>query len=159
MSFNSYFQNISNVYLINPPDMHPLQKEPFDDQTTTVFFDTLLPLEVARKRLGKILQLSRHNVFDFLKAIDGDCTGAVFLYPAETETSNENPTSLRELSCEDAVEFLTQLPKRPLNLGRNAGFRISGTGAQDKLIDCVKDAAFVRGTINLYHQVANCRIS
>ena len=43
------------------------------------------------------------------------------------------------INHEEAVEILTQLPKRPLNLGRDEGFRISGTGAQDKLIACVKD--------------------
>ena len=117
----------------------PLRKEPFDNQTTTVFFDNLLPPEVVRKRLGKILHLSRHNVFGFLKAIGGDCAGAVSLYPAEEENASENPPTLRELSNEEAVEILTQLPKRPLNLGRDDGFRISGTGAQDKLIACVKD--------------------
>lgn len=117
----------------------PLRKEPFDDQTTTVFFDNLLPPDVVRKRLGKILHLSRHNVFGFLKAIGGDCAGAVSLHPADAETSSENPPTLRELSNEEAVEILTQLPKRPLNLGRDDGFRISGTGAQDKLIACVKD--------------------
>ena len=117
----------------------PLRKEPFDNQTTTVFFDNLLPPDVVRKRLGKILHLSRHNVFGFLKAIGGDCAGAVSLHPADAETSSENPPTMRELSNEEAVEILTQLPKRPLNLGRDDGFRISGTGAQDKLIACVKD--------------------
>ena len=118
----------------------PLQKDAFDDQTTSVFFDNLLPPDVVRKRLGKILHLSRHNIFGFLKAIGGDCAGAVSLYPAENEeTVSANPPSLRELTNEEAVEILTQLPKRPLNLGRDEGFRISGTGAQDKLIACVKD--------------------
>ena len=95
----------------------PLRKEPFDNQTTTVFFDNLLPPDVVRKRLGKILHLSRHNVFGFLKAIGGDCAGAVSLHPADAETSSENPPTMRELSNEEAVEILTQLPKRPLNLG------------------------------------------
>ena len=51
----------------------PLQKEAFDDQTASVFFDNLLPPAVVRKRLGKILHLSRHNILGFLKAIGGDC--------------------------------------------------------------------------------------
>ena len=118
----------------------PLQKDPFDNQTTSVFFDNLLPPEVVRKRLDKILHLSRHNIFGFLKAIGGDCAGAVSLHPVKTdETVCVNPPSLRELTNEEAVEILTQLPKRPLNLGREDGFRISVTGAQDKLIACIKD--------------------
>ena len=119
----------------------PLRKEPFGDELTTVFFDNLLPPDTVRKRLGKILHLSRHNIFGFLKAIGGDCAGAVSLYPASEDTDNtpEELPRLRELSNAEAIEILTQLPKRPLNIGREDGFRISGTGAQDKLIACVKD--------------------
>ena len=47
----------------------PLQKEAFDDQTTSVFFDNLLPPDVVRKRLGKILHLSRHNILVFSKLL------------------------------------------------------------------------------------------
>ena len=117
----------------------PLQSEPFDSPTTGVFFDNLLPPDVVRKRLGKILHLSRHNIFGFLKAIGGDCAGAIALYPpsgAESEASSK-PT-FRELSEDEAAQILMDLPKRPLNIGKEEGFRISGTGAQDKLIACVK---------------------
>ena len=118
----------------------PLQKDAFNHQETTVFFDNLLPPDTVRKRLGKILHLSRHNIFGFLKAIGGDCAGAISLYSADLILDdNEMLPILRELSNEEAIEILTQLPKRPLNLGKEKGFRISGTGAQDKLIACVKD--------------------
>ena len=48
-----------------------LQPETFGPAVTSVFFDNLLPPDVVRKRLGKILHLSRHNIFGFLKAIGG----------------------------------------------------------------------------------------
>ena len=44
----------------------PLQSEPFDSTVTSVFFENLLPPDVVRRRLGKILHLSRHNIFVFL---------------------------------------------------------------------------------------------
>lgn len=119
----------------------PLREAPFDAQTTTAFFENLLPPDQVRKKLGKILHLSRHNIFGFLKTIGGDCAGAVSLYPPEhsvSESENELP-HLRELSPDETIQILTELPKRPLNLGNEAGFRISGTGAQDKLIACVRD--------------------
>ena len=118
----------------------PLQSEPFDSTVTSVFFENLLPPDVVRRRLGKILHLSRHNIFGFLKAIGGDCAGAIALYPpsgAESEASSK-PT-FRELSEEESSQILMDLPRRPLNIGKEEGFRISGTGAQDKLIACVKD--------------------
>ena len=117
----------------------PLQSAPFDPAVTGVFFDNLLPPDVVRKRLGKILHLSRHNIFGFLKAIGGDCAGAIALYPPSgTETAGTSAPTFRELSDEEAAQILMDLPKRPLNLGKEEGFRISGTGAQDKLIACVK---------------------
>jgi len=118
----------------------PLQSEPFDSAVTSVFFDNLLPPDVVRKRLGKILHLSRHNIFGFLEAIGGDCAGAIALYPPYgSETSGASEPTFRELSDEEAAQILMDLPKRPLNIGKEEGFRISGTGAQDKLIACVKE--------------------
>ncbi len=119
----------------------PLRAEPFDNQITAAFFENLLPPDIVRKRLGKILHLSRHNVFGFLKALGGDCAGAIALYPPDASQTNEvtETPELRELSLDETVQILTELPKRPLNMGRENGFRISGTGAQDKLIACVQD--------------------
>lgn len=122
----------------------PLQSEPFDPVVTSVFFDNLLPPEVVRKRLGKILHLSRHNIFGFLKAIGGDCAGAIALYPpACTKTADASAPTFRELTDEEASQILMDLPKRPLNIGKEEGFRISGAGAQDKLIACVKEGRIV----------------
>ena len=122
----------------------PLQPEPFGPAVTSVFFDNLLPPDVVRKRLGKILHLSRHNIFGFLKAIGGDCAGAIALYPpSESETVGASAPTFRELSDEEAAQILMDLPKRPLNIGKEEGFRISGTGAQDKLIACVKEGKII----------------
>jgi len=117
----------------------PLQSGPFDPQLSTAFFANLLPPDVVRKRLGKILHLSRYNVFGFLKAIGGDCAGAVAVYPPDVCPSESGKEEYRELSDEEASEILSDLPKRPLNVGDEKGFRISGAGAQDKLIACVAD--------------------
>lgn len=122
----------------------PLQSEPFDPVVTSVFFDNLLPPDVVRKRLGKILHLSRRNIFGFLEAIGGDCAGAIALYPpACTKTADASAPTFRELSDEEASQILMDLPKRPLNIGKEEGFRISGAGAQDKLIACVKEGRIV----------------
>lgn len=122
----------------------PLQSEPFDPVVTSVFFDNLLPPDVVRKRLGKILHLSRRNIFGFLEAIGGDCAGAIALYPPGcTKTADASAPTFRELSDEEASQILMDLPKRPLNIGKEEGFRISGAGAQDKLIASVKEGRIV----------------
>ncbi len=117
----------------------PLQKMPFDNDVSRTFFENLLPPDSVRKRLGKVLHLSRNNIFGFLKAIGGDCAGAISLHPQEERTEVQERPCLRELTDEEAIRVLAGLHKRPLNLGQEAGFRISGTGAQDKLIACVRD--------------------
>ena len=114
----------------------PLQDEAFDPQTTRTFFENILPPESVRKKLGKILHLSRNNIFGFLEAIGGDCAGAVSLQPEAAIKETDKPSRL-ELSEEETSRILAGLRKAPLNLGMSKGFRISGTGAQDKLIACV----------------------
>ena len=49
----------------------PLRSEPFDTETTTVFFENLLPPDQVRRKLGPILHISRHNIFGFLEALEG----------------------------------------------------------------------------------------
>ena len=117
----------------------PLHPMPFDNDAVKTFFENLLPPDNVRKRLGKILHLSRNNIFGFLKAIGGDCAGAISLHPQEEIVESRNQPCLRELTDDEAIGILTGLHKRPLNLGKEDGFRISGTGAQDKLIACVHD--------------------
>ncbi len=117
----------------------PLQKESFTSQVSTAFFANLLPPDDVRKRLGKILHLSRYNIFGFLKAIGGDCAGAIAVYPPNILPNEPGKENYRELPGEEASRVLIGLPGRPLNVGTEEGFRISGTGAQDKLIACVFD--------------------
>ena len=115
----------------------PLRVQPYTGPTTEAFFKNLLPPDNVRKRLGKILHLSRHNIFGFLQAIGGDCAGAVAFYPLDQPGGGQSAPAYRPLSEEESVRILGELPLRPLNLGVDAGFRISGAGAQDKLIACV----------------------
>ncbi|MBR2714499.1 MAG: type II toxin-antitoxin system HipA family toxin [Kiritimatiellae bacterium] len=111
----------------------PLQYEAFDSERTTVFFENLLPPSEVRRKLGPVLHLSRHNVFGFLEALGGDCAGAISLWPPDAQP-NEDAERLRELSEDEADEILRSLRKRPLYVNGIDGYRISGAGAQSKLI-------------------------
>lgn len=111
----------------------PLQAEPFGSDRTTVFFGNLLPPDVVRRRLGPVLHLSRHNVFGFLEALGGDCAGAIALWPPGADVREADET-VRMLSEDEADEVLKALRKRPLYVNGIDGYRISGAGAQSKLI-------------------------
>lgn len=116
----------------------PLCMEPFDSDRTTVFFENLLPPDAVRRKLGPVLHLSRHNVFGFLQALGGDCAGAISLWPEEC-APDEAAGKLVLLDEEEAHAVLAGLKKRPLYVNGIDGYRISGAGAQSKLIACLVD--------------------
>ena len=112
----------------------PIRIEPYDTGRTTKFFANLLPPEVVRRKLGPILHLSRHNIFGFLEALGADCAGAVSLRKPDDPPPKSTEERLLELADGDIAEILATLPKRPLYAGGIDGYRISGAGAQDKLL-------------------------
>ena len=120
----------------------PLRREPFDSDGTTVFFENLLPPDQVRRKLGPVLHISRHNIFGFLEAIGGDCAGAISLWP-----KGGVPTAagerLKVLDESEAAEVLKALKKRPLYVNGIDGYRISGAGAQNKLIARIVDGRVV----------------
>lgn len=116
----------------------PLQAAPFDSDRTTVYFENLLPPDQVRKKLGPILHLSHHNIFGFLEAIGGDCAGAISLW-APGQTPGSGREELKELDEDEASEVLRSIEKRPLFVNGVDGYRISGAGAQNKLIARLRD--------------------
>ncbi len=116
----------------------PLQAEPFNTERTTVFFENLLPPDSVRKKLGPILHISRHNIFGFLNALGGDCAGAVSLWPSG-QTPGVDKGRLHLLDETESLAVLHSLKKRPLYVGGLDGYRISGAGAQNKLIARIVD--------------------
>ena len=128
----------------NEPLSHalPLRPEPYGHQEVEPFLSGLLPDDIIRTRIGRILQIPRENTFAFLKAIGGECAGAIAFF-AEGQMPASSVGRFRRLSDSEAGAILDSLEKRPLDVGED-GFRISGAGAQDKLIACWK-----RGTVLL----------
>ena len=116
----------------------PLRREPYSHVAVEPVLSNLLPDDIIRTRLGEILQIPRENTFAFLKAIGGDCAGAVAFFPSGRTPAADTAGEFRELSDDEAGAVLDNLEKRPLDIGEE-GLRISGAGAQDKLIACIRD--------------------
>ena len=116
----------------------PLRAEAFAHDEIEAFLSNLLPDDIIRTRIADILQIPRENTFALLKAIGGDCAGAVSFLTEGTSPETSDKGEYRELSDKEAGRILDNLQKRPLDVGED-GFRISGAGAQDKLIACMKD--------------------
>jgi len=98
----------------------PLQEEPAGVLESRYFFENLLPPEIVRRRLEKIIHVSWDNVFGMLKALGGDCAGAISLY-AEGQGPEFESERLRELTDDEADEVLKLLPQRPLLVDKIKG--------------------------------------
>ena len=61
----------------------------------------------------------------------------VALFAPDRTPAEQGSPVYRALSDEEANDVLTHLAERPLNIGAK-DFRISGAGAQDKLVACVE---------------------
>ena len=145
---DEYSFEYDKAYLASPVEgalsfALPLTGEKFDSPHTFNFFSNLLPPRVVRQRLGSSLHLSQHNVFGFLKAIGGECAGAVSVYPPWVKPTPQDVEHTRVLSEEEAVRILKSLKRRPLYAAGEDGYRYSGAGAQDKLIARVEDGKIV----------------
>lgn len=116
----------------------PLSETPYTERDIAAFFSNLLPDESVRRRIAEILHLTPEDTFGLLRILGGDCAGAIAFYEPGKKPDAEVQPSYRELSDEEACSLLNDLANRPLGIGEE--FRgISGAGAQDKLIACIKD--------------------
>lgn len=116
----------------------PLSVDPYSERDIAAFFSNLLPDESVRQRIAEILHLTPEDTFGLLRLLGGDCAGAISFYePGQMPDMRGKPT-YRKLTNAEASLLLKNLANRPLGIDEE--FRgISGAGAQDKLIACVRD--------------------
>lgn len=121
----------------------PLRSQVFDHADAYAYFSGLLPDESVRYRLAKYLGLSERNSFSLLAVIGGECAGAVSLRPpkANADPIKGSDNLYRILGDDEANDILSSLQQMPMLAGEE-GIRISGAGAQDKLM-----VAFVDGQL------------
>jgi len=108
----------------------PLQDTPFTDSDCRCFFGNLLPESLARTQIAQRLGISDSNDFGLLKAIGGDCAGALSLWP-DTPPENRSP-SYDPLATEQLDHWLDDMQVTPL-ISPNDELRISLAGAQQKI--------------------------
>jgi serine/threonine-protein kinase HipA len=110
----------------------PLQPGAFRGKEARPFFAGVLPEETPRKMIASILGISERNDFAMLERIGGECAGAVSLLPENETLHRPMEPELRELTDDELIRIVGELPHRPLLAG-DAGVRLSLAGAQDKL--------------------------
>lgn len=110
----------------------PLGDEVFRGKHARAFFAGILPDEGPREQVAAILGVSQRNDFAILARIGGECAGAVTLLPEDAAPPGEAEDRARELSEEELVSIVRELPRRPLMAGTE-GLRLSLAGTQSKL--------------------------
>jgi len=116
----------------------PLSDTPYGERDIAAFFSNLLPDESVRVRIAEILHLTPEDTFGLLRVLGGDCAGAVSFYEPGRMPDTRGEPAYRALTDDEAACLLKDLSNHPL--GINDEFRgISGAGAQDKLIACIRN--------------------
>lgn len=114
----------------------PLSESIFNDNVVRPFFDGLLPEDVARTQIARIFKTDSRNTFALLKSIGADCAGAISVQSQNVKLQDLSNPEYKYIEDEEAYNILSSLKVRPLYIGED-DFRISGAGAQDKLIACI----------------------
>jgi serine/threonine-protein kinase HipA len=83
--------------------------------------------------------VSERNDFAILEGIGGECAGAITLLPESVPPPSSHEKRMRELTEEELIDVIAELPRRPLMAGE-ADVRLSLAGSQAKLPVIVHDA-------------------
>lgn len=104
----------------------------FGSREVHAFFGGLLPEGDLRELLARRFGVSSANEFALLKAIGGDCAGAVsLLAPGATPPATDG--DVHWLDEQELASLLDELPQRPMFAEPGGEYRLSLAGVQDKL--------------------------
>ncbi len=124
----------------------PLHGEGFKQETAACFFANLLPEANVRRRICKKLGISEGNDFELLKAIGGDCAGALTL--SANDSIPPTTFAYEPISAEQLADWSVGAPDAFSAVAGQDGIRLSLAGAQDKLPVAIEDGKFLLPTGN-----------
>ena len=110
----------------------PVRPDPFEHEQCEPFFGGLLPEQGIRQLIEDHERVSRGNDFALLRAIGGECAGAVELWPTGYSPVDHSD-EVHWLDPDELQGVVSGLPRRPLQPLADGRVRLSLAGAQDKL--------------------------
>ena len=116
----------------------PLRETPYLNDDSYSYFTNLLPEGKILNVLSRKLQIPVSNQFELLRAIGGDCAGAVSLFEDGTLPQKPEMYSYKTLTDDHLMKIIKELPENPFMVDE-AGIRLSLAGAQEKLPVSLKD--------------------
>jgi serine/threonine-protein kinase HipA len=135
---------VTQINWINSKDSYrlsvslPLRETPYLNDDSYSYFTNLLPEGKILNVLSRKLQIPISNQFELLKAIGGDCAGAVSLFEDGALPQKPEMYSYNTLTNDHLIKVLKELPENPF-MADEAGVRLSLAGAQEKLPVSLKD--------------------
>lgn len=105
----------------------------FDISASHHFFVNLLPEANVRQQICKSLGISLGNDFELLKAIGGDCAGALRITTTETAEDTSGQQSYEPIAEADLAAWSVGTPDAFSAITGHNEVRLSLAGAQDKL--------------------------
>lgn len=115
----------------------PLQEKPFLNDSCYSYFTNLLPEAKILTALSRKLGVAEEDKFSLLRAIGGDCAGAVSLYPSDVDHPGPNDYKYEPFSEKDLEKKITELGINPLLAAEER--RLSLAGGMEKLPVYIKD--------------------
>lgn len=112
----------------------PLREDAYRGEAVTAVFDNLLPdSDALRRRVAERVGAAGTDAYSLLEAIGRDCVGALQFIGVDRAYEGGTASIKGEVVGDAAIERLLQgLSQAPLGLSRDAAFRISVAGAQEK---------------------------
>jgi len=104
------------------------------------FFANLLPEGGARERIVRDLKISGTD-FDLLRAIGGDCAGALSILPTERTPNSEQ--EYKELNDDQLLKLVKRRGRNYGGISVNNRPRLSLAGAQDKCPILVREGRYL----------------
>ena len=127
--YDSWLRSSSNF-----PISHSLPLNgSFADASSHHFFANLLPEGNVREQICKSLKISPNNDFELLKAIGGDCAGAMTITGSGSIDSKELVPSYEAVTEEQLAFWSVGAPNAFAAVTGRSEIRLSLAGAQDKL--------------------------
>lgn len=105
----------------------------FTDAASHYYFSNLLPEGNVREQICKLLKISSNNDFELLKALGGDCAGALTITEFEQPDIGESLPRYKAVTKSQLSKWSQGLPPAFAGLAGSGEIRLSLAGAQDKL--------------------------
>ena len=105
----------------------------FADASSHHFFANLLPEGNVREQICKSLKVSPNNDFELLKAIGGDCAGALTITSSGSIEPKELVPRYEPVTEEQLALWSVGTPNAFAAVTGHSEIRLSLAGAQDKL--------------------------